>query len=103
MIENFESLAGQYGIDVTIINTGYSEERFRNGVKPLLERGLDAGTGIVFLNQRSVIGNFQNVTVDYVKGFHDAVEHLRMLGHRRIGFVASPRPSVMQHAGVNRS
>jgi DNA-binding LacI/PurR family transcriptional regulator len=109
LIEHFESLAGQHGIDVTITNTGYSEERFRNGVQRLLERGVDGiailtseisnaaiarieevGTPIVFLNQPSVIGNFQNVTVDYVKGFRDAVDHLRMIGHRKIGFVAGP-------------
>lgn len=109
LIEHFESLAGQHGIDVTIINTGYSEERFCNGVQRLLERGVDgiavltseisrtaiakveeAGTPVVFLNQPSVIGNFQNVTVDYVKGFREAVEHLRMLGHQKIGFVAGP-------------
>ena len=109
LIEHFESLAGQHGIDVTIINTGYSEERFRNGVQRLLERGVDGiailtseisrvaiakieetATPIVFLNQPSVIGSFPNVTVDYVKGFRDALDHLRMIGHRRIGFVAGP-------------
>jgi DNA-binding LacI/PurR family transcriptional regulator len=109
LIEHFESLAGQHGIDVTFINTGYSEERFSNGVRRLLERGVDGiailtselgregidrlkatPTPVVFLNQPSVIGNYPNIAVDYVKGFREAVDHLRMLGHRRIGFVAGP-------------
>lgn len=109
LIEHFESLAGQHGIDVTIINSGYSEERFSAGVRRLLERGADGiailtseislaameriqatGTPVVFLNQPAVIGNYPNITVDYVKGFRDAVDHLRMIGHTRIGFVAGP-------------
>jgi len=109
LIEHFESLAGQHGIDVTFVNTGYNEERFSSGVRRLLERGVDGiailtselgqegidrlkagNTPVVFLNQPKVIGNYPNITVDYVKGFRDAVEHLRMLGHSRIAFLSGP-------------
>jgi DNA-binding LacI/PurR family transcriptional regulator len=109
LIEQFESLATQHGIDVTFVNTGYSEERLLAGVRRLLERNVDglavltsevsvsaiekireSGSPVVFLNQPSVTGDFRNITVDYVRGFRDAVEHLRMLGHKRIGFVAGP-------------
>jgi DNA-binding LacI/PurR family transcriptional regulator len=109
LIEQFESLATQHKIDVTFVNTGYSEERLLAGVRRLLERNVDglavltsevsvsavqkireSGTPVVFLNQPSVTGDFRNITIDYVRGFRDAVEHLRMLGHRRIAFVAGP-------------
>lgn len=109
LIEQFESLATQHGIDVTFVNTGYSEERLLAGVRRLLERNVDglavltsevsvsaikkireSGCPVVFLNQPSVTGDFCNITIDYVRGFRDAVEHLRMLGHKRIGFVAGP-------------
>jgi DNA-binding LacI/PurR family transcriptional regulator len=109
LIEQFEFLATQHGIDVTFVNTGYSEERLLTGVRRLLERNVDglavltsevsqsaiekireSGTPVVFLNQPSVTGDFRNITIDYVRGFRDAVEHLRMLGHRHIGFVAGP-------------
>jgi DNA-binding LacI/PurR family transcriptional regulator len=109
LIEQFESLATQHGIDVTFVNTGYSEERLLAGVRRLLERNVDglavltsevsvsaiekireSGSPVVFLNQPSVTGDFRNITIDYVRGFRDAVEHLRMLGHKRIGFVAGP-------------
>jgi DNA-binding LacI/PurR family transcriptional regulator len=109
LIEQFESLATQHGIDVTFANTGYSEERLLAGVRRLLERNVDglavltsevsapviqrireSGAPVVFLNQPRVTGDFRNITVDYVRGFRDAVEHLRMLGHQRIGFVAGP-------------
>ena len=109
LIEQFESLATQHGIDVTFANTGYSEERLLAGVRRLLERNVDglavltsevsptavemireSGAPVVFLNQPSVTGDFRNISIDYVRGFRDAVEHLRMLGHKRIGFVAGP-------------
>jgi DNA-binding LacI/PurR family transcriptional regulator len=109
LIEQFEFLATQHGIDVTFVNTGYSEERLLAGVSRLLERNVDglavltsevsgsaiekireSGAPVVFLNQPSVTGDFRNITIDYVRGFRDAVEHLRMLGHRRIGFVSGP-------------
>jgi len=109
IIEQFESLATQHGIDVTFVNTGYSDARLLAGVGRLLERNVDgiavltsevsratierirkSNVPVVFLNQPSVTGEFRTITVDYVKGFHEAVEHLKMLGHKRIGFVAGP-------------
>ncbi|MGA7157342.1 MAG: LacI family DNA-binding transcriptional regulator [Acidobacteriaceae bacterium] len=109
LIEHFESLATQHGIHVTFVNTGYSEERLLSGVKGLVERGIDgiavltsevsakglekireAGTPVVFLNQPSIAEDFHNISVDYLRGFRSAVEHLHMLGHRAIGFVAGP-------------
>jgi len=110
LIEHFESLATQHGIDVTFANTGYDEQRLLAAVKRLLERGIDglaiftsevsatalrkiraASPPVVFLNQPATEKDFRNIVVDYVSGFDDAVEHLRMLGHERIGFVAGPR------------
>ena len=110
LIEHFESLATQHGIDVTIANTGYNEQRLLAGVRRLLERGIDglaiftsevsdavltilrtAGIPVVFLNQPTVKGDFQTVGVDYVRGYVEAIEHLRMLGHNRLGFVAGPQ------------
>lgn len=109
LIEHFESLATNSGIDVTFANTGYSEERLLAGISRLLERNVDgiavltsevsqAAIGrlhesevpVVFLNQPQVSREFRNIAIDYVQGFSDAVEHLRMLGHRNIGFVAGP-------------
>ncbi|MDR3734597.1 MAG: LacI family DNA-binding transcriptional regulator [Acidobacteriaceae bacterium] len=109
LIEHFESLATQHGIDVTFANTGYSEPRLLASVRRLLERGVDglavltsevsttalakireSGVSVVFLNQPLVIGNFQNIGIDYDRCFREAVDHLRMLGHKQIAFVAGP-------------
>ena len=109
LIEHFESLAMQHGIDVTVANTGYSEERLWNSVRRLLEREVDGiavltsevsprllrlfrekKTNVVFLNQPTATADFANITVDYVRGFCEAVSHLRLLGHQNIGFIAGP-------------
>ena len=109
VIEHFESLAHENGIDVTIANTGYSADRLVTGIRRLLERGIDgiavltsevsqpaikllraSRVPTVFLNQPVVMGDFCNITVDYLRGFVQAIDHLHMLGHRKIGFVAGP-------------
>lgn len=109
LVEHFESLAMQHGIDVTVANTGYSEERLWKGVKRLLEREVDgiavltsevgdrllqllhhSKVPVVFLNQPAVASSFRNIVVDYERGFTEAVGHLRMLGHTQIAFVAGP-------------
>ena len=109
LIEHFELLATQHGMDVTISNTGYNEQRLLSAVRRFLERGVDglaiftsevstatiellrsSDIPVVFLNQPAVAGDFRSVSVDYIQGFVEAIEHLRMLGHHRIGFVAGP-------------
>lgn len=109
LIEQFESLATHHGIDVTFANTGYSEERLQAGISRLLERNVDglavltsevsptavqmirdSGVPVAFLNQPTLQDEFRTILIDYQRGFHDAVEHLLMLGHHRIGFVAGP-------------
>lgn len=109
LIGHFESLATQYGIDVTFVDTRYDEENLLGGIQRLLERNIDglaiftsevtpralkklegSSTPVVFLNQPTAVGSFRNIAVDYDRGFRDAVEHLCMLGHTRIGFVAGP-------------
>ena len=109
LIEHFESLATNHAIDVTFANTGYSEDRLLAGISRLLERNVDgiavltsevsqaaidrlreSQVRVVFLNQPQLTGEFRNIAIDYVQGFSEAVEHLRMLGHTRIGFIAGP-------------
>jgi LacI family transcriptional regulator len=109
LIEHFELLATQHGIDVTIANTGYSEQRLVSAIRRLVERGVDglaiftsevsaaaldllrsAEVPLVLLNQPSLVPDFRTVSVDYIQGFIEAIEHLRMLGHHKIGFVAGP-------------
>jgi DNA-binding LacI/PurR family transcriptional regulator len=109
VIEHFETLAREQGIDVTFTNTGYSPERLINGLRRLLDRGVDGiavltsevsdeviqslrgiKVPVVFLNQPVLAGRYPVVTVEYERGFREAVDHLRMLGHKDIGFISGP-------------
>jgi LacI family transcriptional regulator len=109
VIEHFEALATQQGFDVIFANTGYNEQRLMNNLRRLLDRGVDGiavltsevsseaihslrkvTIPIVFLNQPLVDGKFQNITIDYTRGVSEALGHLQMLGHKRIGFVSGP-------------
>jgi DNA-binding LacI/PurR family transcriptional regulator len=110
LIEHFELLATQHGIDVTIANTGYNEQRLVAAVRRFLERGVDGlaiftsevskaalallrsvDVPVAFLNQPAQAADFNSVTVDYIQGFAEAIEHLRMLGHKNIGFLSGPQ------------
>lgn len=109
LIEHFESLAAQHGQDVITSNTQYSSERLLSGVRRFLERGVDglailtsevspevldllrsSTLNVVLLNQPDAAEALPTVIVDYEKGFAEALSHLTMLGHRRVGFVAGP-------------
>ena len=107
VIEHFESLATQHGIDVTFANTGYDEQRLFSGVRRLLDRGVDgiavfssevsaetlqrvrsASVPVVFFNQADAIGEFPTITIDYEFGMREAIDHLQLLGHERIAFIS---------------
>lgn len=45
---------------------------------------------LVLLNQATLGRRFNNIEVDYSKGFDEAVRHLKNLGHRRIAFISGP-------------
>jgi LacI family transcriptional regulator len=110
LIDHFETLALDSGIDIAIAVTGYCEDRLGSAVRRFLERRVDgialfasevsratihklraAPMPVVFLNQPKLAGQFRTVSVDLSIACHQAVEHLNALGHRRIGFVAGPR------------
>jgi len=109
LIEHFEALASEQGIDVTFANTGYSPQRLINGLRRLLDRGVDGiailtselseeviqsirtvKVPVVVLNQPVLVGKLPVIAVDYEPGFREAIDHLRMLGHNGIGFVSGP-------------
>ena len=54
------------------------------------------------LGQRTVLVNRRldgvaSVTVDHLSGIHQALAHLRALGHHRIGYVGGPITSWSEH------
>ena len=108
LIDAFEALAAGYGIDVIFTHTNYDLKRLHNCIRRMIERNVDAialmtsevdaealemaarRIPIVLMNQPAYAGTYRNVPVEYETGFSEALEHLRSLGHRDIGFIAGP-------------
>ncbi len=109
LVKSFEDVAVKHGMDVIVANTGYSAERTELCVRRMLERKVDGVAvmtsemgdhlierlqsrriPIVFLDTGAAATGISNVLVDYSAGIDEAVEHLVMLGHTRIGFISGP-------------
>jgi DNA-binding LacI/PurR family transcriptional regulator len=108
LIDAFESLASQQGIDVIFMHTNYDPKRLHGCIKRMVERGVDGiavmtsevdpgalrlaaeRVPLVLMNQPEYIGQYRNVPVEYSTGFREALEHLRLLGHTDIGFISGP-------------
>lgn len=110
LIDAFESLAAEQGIEVIFTHTNYDPKRLHNCIRRLIERNVDAiavmtseveeaalrqasvaGVPLVLMNQRELAGKYPDVLVDYSAGFREALVHLLSLGHREIGFIAGPQ------------
>ncbi len=109
LIDQFEALAASHGIDVVFTHTNYDSERLATCIRRLVERNVD-GIAImtsevdeqalkiatqrkvpfVLLNQPSLREDYSTIQVDYSKGYREAMEHLKKLGHRNVAFLAGP-------------
>lgn len=110
LIDKFEALAEKHGGDVLFTHTNYDQARLGQCVRRMVERNVDGialmtseiepsvlrylertKIPVVLLNrtEREAAG-FNNIVVDYEPGYRQAVDHLRHLGHREIGFLGGP-------------
>ncbi len=109
LIDRFEALSGNHGIDMVFTHTNYDLKRLDHCLRRMVERNVDGiavmtsevelsalervkrrKTPLVLLNQIELDKNFHNIHVDYSEGFEQAVRHLQALGHTRIGFLSGP-------------
>lgn len=106
LIDHFESLAASRGIDVVFTHTNYDSQRLATCIRRLVERNVDGiaimtsevdeqaikiatqrRIPVVLLNQPSLSETYSTVLVDYTRGYREAVEHLKKLGHRNLVFL----------------
>lgn len=105
----FEDIAVEHGQDVLISNTDYNPKRMERCVTRMLQRKVD-GVAVmtsemeeglmqtfshwqiptIFMDTFATVKGARIVSVDYAAGIRQAMRHLVLLGHRRIGFISGP-------------
>ena len=113
LLQSFEESAVALGYEVLVASTAYDLQRMSlcidrmlqrkvDGVAvmtfgiegPLLNRFVDRGVPLVFMDEAPAGPNTHAIQVDYQSGIDQAIQHLAVLGHRRIGFVSGPEQQV---------
>jgi LacI family transcriptional regulator len=109
LVQEFEQVAVERGYEILIASTNYERKKMESCARRMLERKVD-GVAVMtfgiedFLFERFAADNIPVVfidaapsrplsgflTVDYRAGIYEAVQHLAVLGHRKIGFIAGP-------------
>jgi len=111
--KTFQEAAGLAGMEAMVMNTNYDAQRVRNIVDRLVSLQVpgaafltsqiepsvrDAMTAreicAVYLDSRESGKKSSGLAIDYRRGILEAVEHLRGLGHRRVGFIGGPAHGV---------
>ena len=109
LIHEFEQAAVERGYEILIGSTNYDPrkmelcarrmlERKADGIAVmtfamedlLLKRFADEAIPVVFLDVPTRRDHSTTLTIDYRNGIHEGVQHLAVLGHRRIGFISGP-------------
>jgi LacI family transcriptional regulator len=108
LIDAFEALAAQHGIDVIFMHTNYDPKRLQSSIRRMVERSVDGiavmtsevdqealamapeRVPLVLMNQPAYASKYRNVPVEYSTGFREAFDHLQSLGHTDIGFISGP-------------
>jgi LacI family transcriptional regulator len=111
LMQSFEDVAGEHDFEVMVGSTNYNRERASIFIRRLIQRRVEGVAVMTFRAEshfldaliaediplvtidvsanaaRSVV-----LEVDYAQGIDEAVQHLALLGHRRIGFASGPMP-----------
>jgi DNA-binding LacI/PurR family transcriptional regulator len=109
LIQSFEDLAIKADYEILVGSTAYDLERMEVVIQRMLQRNVDGvavmtfgieaplikrlaaeGIPLVFMDVAPPEQGMSAIVVDYATGIHEAVQHLAVLGHRRIAFIAGP-------------
>jgi len=111
LIQCFEDVAGENDFEVMVGSATYNSERAKIFIRRLVQRRVEGVAVMTFRSEWDYleeliandiplvtidvgIGNSRSLflEVDYAQGINQAVQHLALLGHRRIGFISGPKP-----------
>lgn len=109
LIQGFEEVATRSGYEILIGSTNYDPQRMKDCIRRMLERNVEGVAvmtfGIegpfleelaireipmVFVDATPHSGKASALRVDYLHGIREAVQHLAVLGHRKLGFFSGP-------------
>jgi LacI family transcriptional regulator len=109
LIHEFEQVAIARGYEILIGSTNYEPKTMELCARRLLERKVDGvaimtfgveefvldrfvaeDIPIVFIESASRQSHGDTLVVDYRAGIREGVQHLAVLGHRKIGFISGP-------------
>lgn len=111
LIQSFEDIAGENDFEVMVGSTNYNKERAKVFIRRLAQRRVEGVAVMTFRAESHLLDELiaQDIPlvsvdvsinalrslileVDYAHGINQAVQHLAVLGHRRIAFASGPMP-----------
>ena len=109
LIHEFEQVAIARGYEILIGSTNYEPKTMELCARRMLERKVDGVAIMTFGVEEFVLDRFiaenipvtfidaaarlplgDSIVVDYRAGIREGVQHLAVLGHRKIGFISGP-------------
>jgi LacI family transcriptional regulator len=109
LIQEFETVAVARGYEILIGSTGYDRKKMELCARRMLERKVDGvaimtfgfeeflldrfiadDIPVIFMDVASNQPRSSLIAVDYRAGIYEGVQHLAVLGHRKIGFISGP-------------
>ena len=109
LIQEFERIAVAHGYEILVGSTNYELARMELCARRMLERKVDGIAMMTFGFEEAILDRFavedipvvfidvppknkrsSTLNVDYRAGIYEGVQHLAVLGHRRIAFISGP-------------
>jgi LacI family transcriptional regulator len=109
LIQRFEECAVERGYEILITSTNYDPRRLTSCVRRMIERKVDGVAvmtfgieeplldqlakqkiPLVYVDSRPAQPAAMTLNVDYRHGIRQGVQHLAVLGHRKIAFISGP-------------
>ncbi|WP_317890419.1 LacI family DNA-binding transcriptional regulator [Granulicella paludicola] len=109
LIREFEEVAVAQGYELLIGSTDYNPRKMEDCARRMLERKVDGVAIMTFGFEDALVERFADegipvalidvapsstrvnrLSVDYGAGIHEGIQHLAVLGHRKIGFISGP-------------